>query len=455
MGDKSELQWHTLIGRFCQFLLIIFSIKILTNTITPYEYGIYGITMASIAIFSYILIGPFGLSINRNIYQWSSEGYLKTIFIKFAWYSLFVAALTAAIIGFSGNSSLLGYIAIFAYMYSYTIAYTLIPNLNILGKSFEFITLLNLNIFIGIFFGYILIKMFSDKYEYWLIGISLGNLISSLFALRVYVKSIFNKKVSFKKIDYKKYISFSGYMLINSVFTWIYLMGYRYIAGDELGYMDLGIYLGCAAIAAGIISGYEQVVTSIYLPKFYENIDKNSDAWLIYSKKIISSCIPVCLFVILNSELISKYILPADYHKYFLFIQLCAVAETLRVILSTFGYKFQGENKTYKMIIPNIALALICNLIIFYKIGDYGAGVIPFSMILSSLFILLIYWLKVGPDKIEILKFILRSIFICAMVLLPLLFAIEILSISGVYKDITSFLLVSIATCLIFLYALR
>ena len=147
--------------------------------------------------------------------------------------------------------------------------------------------------------------------------------------------------------------------------------------------------------------------------------------------------------------------MPADYHKYFLFIQLCAVAETLRVILSTFGYKFQGENKTYKMIIPNIALALICNLIIFYKIGDYGAGVIPFSMILSSLFILLIYWLKVGPDKIEILKFILRSIFICAMVLLPLLFAIEILSISGVYKDITSFLLVSIATCLIFLYALR
>jgi hypothetical protein len=147
MGDNSKFQWHTIIGRCCQFLLIIFSIKILTNTITPYEYGVYGIAMASIAIFSYILIGPLGLTINRNIHQWSSEGYLKKILIKFALYSLFVAALTAAIISFIGNSSLLGYIAIFAYMYSYTIAYTLIPNLNILGKSFEFIALLNINIF--------------------------------------------------------------------------------------------------------------------------------------------------------------------------------------------------------------------------------------------------------------------------------------------------------------------
>jgi O-antigen/teichoic acid export membrane protein len=455
MGDNSNFQWHTIIGRCCQFLLIIFSIKILTNTITPYEYGVYGIAMASIAIFSYILIGPLGLTINRNIHQWTSEGYLKKILIKFALYSLFVAALTAAIISFIGNNSLLGYIAIFAYMYSYTIAYTLIPNLNILGKSFEFIALLNLNIFTGIFFGYFLIKILGQKYEYWLIGISLGNLISSFFALRVYIKNFFNKKVSVKNIDYKKYFSFSGYMLINSVFTWIYLMGYRYIAGDELGYMDLGIYLGCAAIAAGIISGYEQVVTSIYLPIFYKNIDKNSDAWLLYSKKIISSCIPVCLFVILNSELISKYILPAEYHKYFLFIQLCAVAETLRVILSTFGYKFQGENKTYQMIIPNIALALVCNLIIFYKIGDYGTGVIPFSMILSSVFILIIYWLRVGPDKIKILKILIKFTLICVMVLLPLLFMIEILAISGVYKDVITLLLVSIATGSIFLYALR
>ncbi len=455
MGNKSELQWHTLLGRCCQFLLMIFSIKILTSAITPYEYGAYGITMASIAIFSYILIGPLGLSINRYIHQWSSEGLLKKILIKFAWYSLFVAALTAAIIGFGGDGSLLNYLAIFAYMYSYTIAYTLIPNLNILGKSFEFHTLLNLNIFMGIFFGYFLIQIFSEKYEYWLIGISLGNLVSSFAALKVYIKNIFNEKVVDKNINYKKYISFSGYMLINSIFTWLYLMGYRYIAGDELGFGDLGIYLGCAAITAGIISGYEQVVTGIYLPIFYKSIDKNNDAWLMYAKKIISSCIPVCLFVMLSSELISRYLLPADYHKYFEFIQLCAVAETLRVVLSTFSYKFQGENKTYLMIIPNIALALVCNLIIFYKIGEYGAGVIPFSMILSSTFILIFYWFRVGPYKAEILKIFIKFNLICAIVLLPLLFTIERLAIPGVYKDISTFLLVSIATGSIFLYALR
>ena len=181
-------------------------------------------------------------------------------------------------------------------------------------------------------------------------------------------------------------------MLINSIFIWIYLMGYRFIAGDELGYKDLGIYLGCAAIAAGIISGYEQVITGIYLPIFYKNVDKNIDAWLIYSKRIISSSIPVCLFLILNGEFLSRYILAPDYHKYFEFIQLCAAAEILRVILSTFAYKFQGENKTSQMILPNIFLALTCNFIIFFKIADYGASIIPLSMIITSSVVLIMYW---------------------------------------------------------------
>ena len=244
-------------------------------------------------------------------------------------------------------------------------------------------------------------------------------------------------------------------MLINSIFTWIYLMGYRYITGDELGYRDLGLYMGCAAIAAGIISGYEQVVTGIYLPIFYKNVDKNSDAWIIYSKKIVSSCIPVCLFIILNSELVSRYILPNEYHKYFQFIQYCAVAETLRVILSTFSYKFQGDNKTHLMIFPNIILATLCNVIIFYNIREYGAIIIPIGMILSSALILFAYLFIIGNTGFEVLKIFTKFILISGLALLPLYFALDNLFISGLYKDITTILLASIATGLIFLYALR
>jgi hypothetical protein len=120
--------------------------------------------MASIAIFSYILIGPLGLSINRYVHLWSDEGYLKKILIKFGWYSLFVATLTAAIISYGADGTLLSFLAIFVYMYSYTIAYTLIPNLNILGRPFEFQVLLNLNLFLGIVFGYFSAKTFGQKY---------------------------------------------------------------------------------------------------------------------------------------------------------------------------------------------------------------------------------------------------------------------------------------------------
>jgi O-antigen/teichoic acid export membrane protein len=455
MSNKSKFQWHTLLGRSCQFFLMVISIKVITSTISPYEYGAYGITMASIAIFSYILIGPLGLSINRNIYQWTAAGHLKMILIRFSWYSLLVAVLTALLIGLSYDGNLLGYFAIFFYMYSYTIAFTLIPNLNILGKTYEYHILLNFNLLLCIIFGYFFVIIFEQKYEYWLIGISLSNLISVFIALRVYINDIFPQNGEYKKIIFKKYFSFSGFMLINSIFTWIYLMGYRYIAGDELGYTELGIYMGCAAIAVGIISGFEQVVTGMYLPTFYKNVDNSSDAWLIYSKKIISSSIPVCLFIVINSELISRYVLPEEYQKHFVFIQYCAVAETFRVILSTFGYKLQGENKTYLMIIPSVLLALITNLIIFLNITEYGAIIIPIGMISSGILVLMLYILIIGNFRIDIMKIFAKFILITGIVAMVIIFSIQSLSITGVYKDIFTIIFSSIATGSIFKYALR
>ena len=276
-----------------------------------------------------------------------------------------------------------------------------------------------------------------------------------IIALKVYINNIFLQNGENKNIIFKKYFSFSGFMLINSIFTWIYLMGYRYIAGDELGYQDLGIYMGCAAIAVGIVSGFEQVVTGMYLPTFYKNVEKSSDAWLIYSKKIISSSIPVCLFIVINSELISQYVLPAEYQKHFVFIQYCAVAETLRVILSTFGYKLQGDNKTYLMIIPSILLALISNLIIFNNITEYGAKIIPLGMISSGILVLMLYILIIGKFRIEIIKILSKFILISVIVTMVIVFSIQSLFFAGVYKDIFTIMFSAIATGSIFIYALR
>jgi O-antigen/teichoic acid export membrane protein len=323
-----------------------------------------------------------------------------------------------------------------------------------LGHSREFYKLLNLNVIFNILFGYFLIKFFGAKYEYWIFGTFLGNLLTSLWAYRYYSRSIFLKQLPIGKVNYKKYFTFSSFIFISSVFTWLYLMGYRFIAEDKLGYGALGIYLACAAIPSGIVSAYEQVVSGIYLPKLFRNIDLANDAWQIYAKKIATTSVPVCLFIIFNSEILARYILPEEYSDAYKFIQYCAIAETMRVMISTFGYKFHGDTRTYLLIVPSILLALISNIIIFLFIDTYGATAIPIAMFCSGTLVVLIYGFLIGLHSISIFFYFIKYILFGLSLISSIIYFIGCLDLAYQYKDFFHFILVSFLTGALFLYAL-
>jgi O-antigen/teichoic acid export membrane protein len=430
------------------------SIKVVTSLMPPYQYGMYGIAMAVIAIFAYIFIGPVGLSINRYINEWSEQGYLQEIFGKYFYYLIVVSLFSGIFVGAQSENFYLGFFAGFFYLLSQAIATTLIPNLNMLGHSREFYKLLNLNVIFNILFGYFLIKLFGEKYEYWIFGTFLGNLLTSFWAYRYYSRSIFLKKIPIRKVYYRKYFTFSGFIFISSVFTWLYLMGYRFIAEDKLGYGALGIYLACAAIPSGIVSAYEQVVSGIYLPKLFRNIDQAKDAWQIYAKKIATTSVPVCLFIIFNSEILARYILPEEYSGAYKFIQYCAIAETMRVMISTFGYKFHGDTRTYLLIVPSILLALIANIIIFLFIDTYGATAIPIAMFFSGTLVVLIYGLIIGLHSISVFFFFIKYILFGLSAISLIIYFIGYLDLAYQYKDFIHFMLVSFLTGALFLYAL-
>jgi O-antigen/teichoic acid export membrane protein len=433
---------------------MLVSIKVITNLLPPYEYGIYGVILATIGIFSYVLIGPIGLAINRFISQWAADGVIKHVYEKFFIYVLIVSLLTALVASFSSEKFALSFSSIFSYMLTYTVAYTLIPNLNILGKEKQFFLLLNLNLATGIAFGYLLIKIFEPAYQFWLFGISLGNFLSSLIAYLIYQEGFFKKDALIQSLDYKKYFSFSSYVLVGSIFTWGYLMGYRYIAESQIGYESLGIYMACVMIATGIISAYEQVLSGVYIAKFYREVDANPNAWISYAKKMITTSVPVCGFVIASCEIISKYILSAQYDGYFVFIQICAVSEMLRVIISTLGYKFHGEKRTQITVIPSIILCLLSNFLIYLYIEIYGAIFIPIAMTIASVVVVAIYTLFIGKEARLLIKYFAYYAVICFAALYPLNQIFEHYNLNNGYMDIIKFIYYSGITGFIFLYAL-
>ena len=430
------------------------SIKVVTSLLPPYEYGVYGVMLATIGVFSYVLIGPIGLAINRFMNQWVSEGVIKHIYEKFFIYILAISLLTALIASFSSEKFILSFASIFSYMLTYTVAYTLIPNLNILGKERQFFFLLNLSIFTGIVFGYLLVKIFAPTYQYWLFGISLGNLISSLMAYSIYQRGVFKNDASTQPLDYRKYISFSSYILVSSIFTWGYLMGYRYIAESQIGYKSLGIYMACVMIATGIISAYEQVVSGVYIAKFYREVDTNPNAWISYAKKMITTSVPVCAFIIASSEVISRIVLSAQYEGYFTFIQICAISEMFRVIVSTLGYKFHGDKRTQTTVIPSIILCTLSNALIYLYVEKYGAIFIPISMTLASVVVVAMYISIIGKEALLLIKYLIIYAVICFAALYPFNLTLEYYNLDNSYMDIIRFIYYSGITGLIFLYAL-
>ena len=433
---------------------MLLSIKAITSLIPPYQYGMYGLAMALIAIFAYILIGPVGLSINRFINKWTISGSLQGVLSKYFYYLILVSVFAGVFVGMQSESFYLGFFAGFLYLLSQAIATTLVPNLNILGHSKEFYKLLNLNLLLSIVFGYILIKFFRAQYEYWILGIALGNILTSALAYIYYSKNIFFKKICVENVNYKKYLSFSSFIFISSIFTWLYLMGYRFIAEDKLGYGGLGVYLACAAIPSGIISAYEQVTTGVFLPKLYRNIEQRKDAWQMYAKKIAATSVPVCFFIIFNSEILAKYLLSEEYRGAYKFIQYCAVAEVIRVLISTFGYKFHGDASTHLMIAPSIFLAIAANVITYKYIDNYGAFIIPLAMIISGSFVLIIYAFIIGVSSLSVFLRLLIFITINLLAIFSITQFIGYIELTSHYKDILHFILISITTGALFLFAL-
>ena len=446
--------WETVVGRCTQFALMLLSIKAITSLISPYQYGVYGLAMAVIAIFAYIFIGPVGLSINRYINEWAVNGFLQKILHKYFYYLIIVSVFAGAFVGTQSENFFLGFIAGFLYLLSQAIATTLIPNLNILGHTKQFYLLLNINLFLSIVFGCILIKFFTAEYEYWLLGISLGNVLASAWAYKFYFRKIFLLEIFTEQVNYRKYFSFSSFIFISSIFTWLYLMGYRFIAEDQLGYGGLGVYLACAAIPSGIISAYEQVTTGVFLPKLYRNIELSKDAWLMYAKKIAATSVPVCFFIIFNSEILAKYLLSEEYRGAYKFIQYCAVAEVIRVLISTFGYKFHGDASTHLMIAPSIFLAIAANALTFSYIDNYGAFIIPLAMIISGSFVLIIYAFIIGVSSLSVFIRLLIFIAINLLAIFSITQFIGYIELTSHYKDILHFILISITTGALFLFAL-
>lgn len=278
-------------GRAVQALLSIVALRAMTAFLSPAEAGNYFLLLSFATGFSFFLVNPVGMYLNRRLHAWQENRVILHNFSLFNLYLLAVALValfcTAAgkvIIGSGPGLPVWPFaFSVAAYVYCSTWNMTLIPALNMLGYRVGFVVLTILTTGAGLFFSLLAVKYVRAVSFYWISGQTAAMCalaIGALYALKNKIGESFTNTISaLRHVDKNSFASVKAFAVPLSgaaLFMWVQTQGYRLIveakAGAEfLGYMAVGL-----GIAASLAAVSESLVQQIYYPGFYRNINSSS-----------------------------------------------------------------------------------------------------------------------------------------------------------------------------------
>jgi O-antigen/teichoic acid export membrane protein len=269
-----------------------------------------------------------------------------------------------------------------------TLNQTAIPSLNLLGNTQRFIVLTVATLVASFIAAITLVLTGERSAQLWLLGLILGQ---AFFAL-VGARDLFNQLGSsgeekphlyLNQQHFSRLLAFSWPVALSAGLGWLQAQGYRYLMVDELGLADVGLFVVGYSLSAGIISGFESILTTYFQPKLYRDANTSSieqmiQAWRTYAHAVIPSLIlTIALIVALAPELVRLF-LGERFHTAAQFVVWGAVAEAARVFGSVYALIAHVHMRTHNLIIPNIVGAVVSLALCFFLmpfVGAVGVGI--------------------------------------------------------------------------------
>ena len=396
---------HIIIGRGMQFLVGLLTYRVLTNALSPEEFGTYGIIITIAGFYSLIFINPIGIYINRKINEWNKQGIIENNFNDYAKYILIIAVLTYPIsvvmlqILRIDNIFILSVI-LSIYLISNTFNQTVIPSLNLLGKD-KYYAYCTMGTAIFALVNSIILTTIDNIAINWLIGIIVSQVIFGVIGYAYLVREQIKKII---KIDHKYRLQVFKYawpLLLTSLFLWFQLQGYKFIVVSYYGIKEFGLLIASYGVAAVLMAAGEQILQNIFQPKCYREIS-NKNCWSNYANSMIASIILYATIIFISIEIISQIFLSADYRNNLNVIRVAIICEALRVINGIFSYKDTLDHTTKNLIYPNFIAAIILIPSISILINFYSIEIIWIPIILTIGQLITLYLLAVKNRSINL-----------------------------------------------------
>lgn len=382
-------------GRLVQFLLALIMLRVVTTLLTPAEMGKVSLVLTSIAFFAMFLINPVGMFINRRLHAWQKNGMAKHYLVRYAGYLLLVALIAAMSLPFLHMSGLVSFgisigwllLLVCGSLFVNTVNQTAIPSLNMLGDSAKFVWLSVATVAASFVIAASLVLIIHPVAEYWLLGLMLGQALLAAIGTRILFSRLQHIHARHLHEISKRHISvlfnFAWPVAIAAGLAWVQGQGYRYLMQDMLGLTQLGLFVAGYGISAGIISGFESILTSYFQPRLYREIsdgqaDKQAVAWQHYAIAVIPSLILTTALIAMLAPELTKLFLGERFQAAADFVMWGVVAEAARVLIGVYSLIAHVHMKTYWLIIPGMvgaALSILLCLLLIPIAGANGAGI--------------------------------------------------------------------------------
>ena len=382
-------------GRLVQFLLALIMLRVATTLLSPAEMGKISLVLTSIAFYAMFLINPVGMFINRRLHAWQENGMAKSYLVRYAGYLLLVAFIAAMSLPFLHMSGLVSFgmsigwllLLVCGSLLFNTVNQTAIPSLNMLGDSGKFVLLSDATVAASFVFAASLVLVIQPVAEYWLLGLLLGQALLAAIGSRILFSCLQDVDAQHSREVSKRHIralfAFAWPVAIAAGLAWVQGQGYRYLMQDMLGLTQLGLFVAGYGISAGMIAGFESILTSYFQPRLYRDAssgqtEKQAEAWQRYAVAVIPSLILTTALIAMLAPELTKLLLGEQFQAAADFVIWGVLAEAARVLTGVYSLIAHVHMKTYWLIVPGMVGALLSILLCLLLIpvaGADGAGI--------------------------------------------------------------------------------
>lgn len=372
-------------------------LRVATTLLSPEEMGKVSLALTTIAFFAMFLVNPVGMFINRRLHAWQANGSARAYLERYAGYLIAVALLAAISLPLFNLSGLvnfgmpIGWVValVCASLIFNTINQTSIPSLNMLGDTRRFVALSVATLAASFVCAVTLVETVQTSAQYWVLGLLLGQMLLAVVGTQMLFAKLGLHGVpttatpDIRGRHLQVLFDFAWPVALAAGLGWVQLQGYRYIMESHLGMAQLGLFVAGYSISAGMIAGFESILTTYFQPRLYRDANKGhpaeqAQAWRRYASAVIPSLILTVTLIVLLAPEFTRLLLGERFQGAASFVVWGALAEAARVLAGVYSLIAHVYMRTRWLIVPTAvgaALSIVLCVLLIPPLGAQGAGI--------------------------------------------------------------------------------